>query len=138
MGAPGASTAVADRTALPTSEVRVVVLDAKDDRRQIMRHVIELGGEDVKVVGFADNATSALEAVDRLHANAVLLEIQLPIAQGLAAISALRDAHPTLRIVVCSFHETAGTRQAAIAGGADAYLAKPVSPRALRPLLRSP
>ncbi len=122
---------------LPTSEVRVLVLDAKDDRRQIMRHVVELGDEDVKVVGFAHDATSALEAVDRLGASVVLIEIQLPVAQGLAAIGALRDAHPTLRIVVCSFHENASTREAAIACGADTYVAKPVSPRALRPLLRS-
>ncbi len=117
--------------------VRVVVIDDRHDRRQLMSYVVEQAGDDVSVVGYADGPVSAVEAVDRLNASAVVVEIQLPISQGLDTISTLRDDFPTLQILVCSFHHDLTTRQAALARGADAYLVKPLSPRDLHRLLRS-
>ena len=72
-----------------------------------MSYVIEQAGDDVSVVGYADGPVSAVDAVGRLNANVVVLEIQLPVTQGLDTISALRDDFPALRIVVCSFHQDA-------------------------------
>jgi len=117
-------------------DVRVVMIDDRHDRRQLMSYVVEQAGDDVTVVGYADGPVSAVEAVDRLKANAVVLEIQLPVTQGLDTISALRDDFPDLRIVVCSFHQDATTKRAALARGADAYVVKPLSPRDLHQLLR--
>ena len=91
----------------------------------------------MSVVGYADGPVSAVEAVERLQANAVLLEIQLPVDQGLDTISALRDDFPALAIIVCSFHATSATKRAALDRGADAYLVKPFSLRDLRVVLRS-
>jgi two-component system, chemotaxis family, protein-glutamate methylesterase/glutaminase len=116
-------------------EVRVVVIDGRHDRRQLMSYVVEQA-DDVTVVGYADGQLSALEAVDRLGANAVIVEIQLPLSQGLDTISALRDRFPALAIIVCSFHADAATRRDAMARGADAYLVKPLSLRDLRAVLR--
>ena len=117
-------------------EVRVVVVDGRDDRRALMSYV--LGQVDnVVVVGYADGPVSAVEAVDRLLANAVVLELQLPVIQGLDTISALRDDYPALAIIACSFHANVATTQAALDRGADAYLAKPFSVRDLREVLRS-
>ena len=45
---------------------------------------------------------------------------------------------PLLRIVVCSFHNEAATRESALARGADIYLTKPISPRDLYRVLRPP
>jgi DNA-binding response OmpR family regulator len=123
-------------TPSPDFEVRVVVIDGRQDRRQLMSYVLEQTG-DVIVVGYADGPVSAVEAVDRLRANAVVLEIQLPVSQGLDTISALRDDFPGLAIVVCSFHADSTSRRAALDRGADAYLAKPLSLPELRAVLRS-
>jgi DNA-binding NarL/FixJ family response regulator len=102
-----------------------------------MKYVIELSGSGVSVVGFAENAPSAVETVDRVEADTVVLEIQIPVVQGLAAIAALRSAHPDLRIIVCSFHDDPITKHAALEGGADAYLTKPLSPRELTAVFTS-
>jgi DNA-binding response OmpR family regulator len=75
--------------------------------------------------------------VDQLGPNGVVLEIQLPVTQGLDTISALRDEFPALPIIVCSFHHDATRKRAALARGADAYLGKPLSPRDLHALLRT-
>ena len=139
MGTPfTASTATADVGVAPTPDlgVRLVVVDGRIDRRQLMTYVLEQAGE-VSVVGYADGPVSAVEAVDRLRADAVLLEIQLPVTQGLDTISALRDDFPDLAIIVCSFHASSATKQAALDRGADAYLVKPFSLRDLRAVLSS-
>jgi DNA-binding response OmpR family regulator len=139
MGTPfTASTVTADPgvTPSPDVEVRVVVIDGRHDRRQLMTYVLEQAG-DVTVVGYADGPVSAVEAVDRLQANTAILEIQLPVNQGLDTISALRDDFPALTIIVCSFHASAATKRDALDRGADAYLVKPLSLRDLRAVLRS-
>jgi len=101
-----------------------------------MGHVVQQAGHNMAVVGYADSPASAVEAVERLGANTVLVEIQLPVPQGLDTVSALNLAYPDVRIIVCSFHQDAATRQAALERGADAYLVKPVSPRDLHACLR--
>jgi DNA-binding NarL/FixJ family response regulator len=67
----------------------------------------------------------------------VVVEIQMPLASGLATIAALRADYPGLRIVVCTFHGDSSTREQAAAAGADAYLLKPVNARDLRRALQS-
>lgn len=135
MGAPSTSTTAPTTNLSPPSGVRVVVIDHRHERRQLMSHVTRLGGDDVTIVGFAEDPAGAVDAVDRLDATAVVLEIQLPIALGLETISALRKARPALRIVVCTFHDDDDTRLAAISSGADDYLIKPLSPRDIYPRL---
>ena len=138
MEAPTLSAISADADITATEATRVVVIDDHLDRRKVMSYVVEHGGQDIAVVGYADGSTAAVEAVERLGANVALLEIQLPTAEGLSAISALRHGNPALRIIVCSFHNDAATKQAALARGADAYLTKPISPRDLYLVLRPP
>lgn len=116
-------------------ESRLVVIDGRADRRQLMTYVLEQAGDAV-VVGHADGPVSAVDAVDRLQPDAVVLEIQLPVSQGLDTISALRDDFPALAIIVCSFHASTTTKRAALDRGADAYLVKPVSLRDLRAVLQ--
>lgn len=138
MGTPTTASAVtADLGVSPSPDfkLRLVVIDGRHDRRQLMTHVLEQAG-DVLVVGHADGPVSAVDAVDRLQADAIFLEIQLPLTQGLDTISALRDDFPALAIIVCSFHATTATKRAALDRGADAYFVKPVSLRDLRAALR--
>ncbi len=139
MGTPfTASTVTVDLGVSPASDtvVRLVVIDGRQDRRQLMTYVLEQTG-DVSVLGYADGPVSAVEAVGRLRANAVILEIQLPVAQGLDTISALRDDFPALAIIVCSFHANAATKRAALDRGADDYLVKPLNLRDLRAVIKS-
>jgi DNA-binding NarL/FixJ family response regulator len=117
--------------ASPAPRPAVVLVDVRPERRGPIVGVIELatGGGTVAQVGSADEAVAAVE---RYHAVAAVLEVQMPLADGLAVIATLRSAYPALVIVVCSFHHDAGTQRQAEEAGADAYLVKPVSTRELR------
>ena len=108
---------------------RVVLMDARPDRRAVMRQVFEHSGVDAAVVGEADGEADAIALVERQRADLAVIELPLPVAQGLAAIIALRARFPDLAIVVISFNTDAAVKKQAVASGADAYLVKPVSAR---------
>jgi DNA-binding NarL/FixJ family response regulator len=128
--APGNST-----VPLAAPLARVVLVDVRTERMAVMRTLLE-GTELVSVVGEADSEAVALAEVERGHADLAVVEVQMPVAAGLAMVSALRGRFPELRIVVCSFHLLTATKDQAIENGADDYLAKPVDVRALGRLLR--
>jgi DNA-binding NarL/FixJ family response regulator len=111
---------------LPVSVRRVVLVDARDDRRQLMRRVVEGDDDRAILVGEADTRAAALAVVDEQRADVVVIDVHMPVAEGLLTIAALRDSDPALGIVVCSFDLDPATVQRALDHGADTCLAKPV------------
>jgi DNA-binding NarL/FixJ family response regulator len=110
---------------------RVVLLDPRDDRRGVMR--LFLGQcPSVLVVGDAGNLADAEREIREGFADVVLLEIQMPVPEGLATIGLLREHFPAVHVVVCSFHEDPATKEAATAAGADGYIIKPFNARDLQ------
>jgi DNA-binding NarL/FixJ family response regulator len=137
MGAPS----IAPTRVRPTAgaaEARIVVVDTHHDRRQLMRYVLDLGSTHEASVSFADGPESAVATVERVGADAALVEIQMPVGEGLETVRRLRETTPDLRIVVCSFHKDPTTVEAALAMGADDYLHKPLRPTELYQSLRQP
>ena len=110
----------------PTSACRVVLVDSRDERRKRMRPVID--GDDSKVilVGEADSSAAAIVVIDEQRADAVILDVQMPVSEGLKAITSLRERYPQLGIVVCSFDLDPTTVELVLAHGADSCLAKPL------------
>lgn len=119
---------------MPTEPVstparRVVLVDARDERRQLMRLMVEGDPEKAVLVGEAASRADALAVVEQEQADAVLLDIKMPIREGLATVAALRERYPKLGIVVCSFDLDRATSQQVLDLGADSWLRKPVSRR---------
>jgi DNA-binding NarL/FixJ family response regulator len=107
----------------------IVLVDARAERRAVLRTVIEHSDVPATVLGEADGQADAIDEVERHAAALVLIDFQPPVQDGLAAVAALRSRFPALVILVCSFDPAADIRQRALAAGADAYLLKPVSGR---------
>lgn len=126
--------AATDASAEALSDVRVVAVDPRSERRQMIRRLLEDFVPPAEIAE-ADSTAAAMELVDRFHPELVVLEIQMPLEQGLDTITALRLVSPQPRIVVCSFHRNAATIQGALDRGADAYLTKPVNSADFKPFL---
>jgi len=115
-------------------DIRVVAVDSRDQRRQVMRRLLEHCFQPAEIAE-ADSRAAAIELVDRCRPEVVVLEIQMPLEVGLDTIDALGRMSPRPRIVVCSFRHDAATVAAAVDRGADAYLAKPAGTADLRAAL---
>lgn len=117
---------------------RIVLLDPRAARRQVMRHMLATAHPPIEVVGEVGDEVGALAVVAAEAPDAIIVEVQLPVEVGLAAIRGLRRERPGLRIIVCSFHGDQDTRLAALASGADAYLQKPLNARDLQEAMTTP
>jgi DNA-binding NarL/FixJ family response regulator len=82
---------------------------------------------DFDVVGTAATGTAALREVAARHPDVVLMDLQLPELDGIAATAAIRDRHPGVRVVVLTSYDTDADILAAIEAGATGYLLKDAS-----------
>jgi len=85
---------------------RVLVVDNHDDIRRLF--MVWLEGEDgLKVVGGARDGTEAVGLLAESPAEVVLLDLDMPDAQAVAAIRAVKKAFPDVRIVGMSWDHSA-------------------------------
>ena len=111
--------------------LRLALLDNRPERRQLMRKVVEAGPGEVVVVGEAGTASEAIAVVGERYVDVVIVEVQLPVEEGVQTIGQLRARYPSLGLAVCSFHLSPETQRRARDCGADVYLSKPITPRHL-------
>jgi CheY-like chemotaxis protein len=92
--------------------------------------------DDVVVVGTANGGDKALERVEGLHPQVVLIDLAMPGLPGLETIPHLRRMMPNLRIIALTVMNSPSFRQAALAAGADVFLAKANMRTDLLPAIR--
>lgn len=105
------------------SAIRVVLAD--DDRHYLdsLRELIEQQPE-LTVVGTAMDGVQALEAVEQLDPEAVVLDLHMPLLDGVSTLARLRRDHPSLCLIVLTGDPAPDLHQAATQAGADAVLPK--------------
>jgi DNA-binding NarL/FixJ family response regulator len=124
-----------DHTPDGLADVRVIAVDTRSERRHLMRLLLERSFQPAEIAE-AESQAAAVDLVERLHPELVVVEIQMPLEEGLDTISALKRLSPAPRVVVCSFLRDPATVRRALDRGADAYLTKPVSPGLLAEKIR--
>jgi two-component system chemotaxis response regulator CheB len=109
-----------------TRVVTVLVVDDSPVQRRFLRAALD-ASSGFDVVGEARNGREAVAMVERLHPATVLMDLDLPVMNGIEAIERIMAIRPT-PIVVCSGYvggESPGNAQAAQAAGAVDVVAKP-------------
>ena len=85
----------------------------------------------------AERAAAAVDAVDRLRPDLMLLDLYLPDEHGLKLVARLRDGHPPVDVIVITAAKDADSVRIAMQGGALHYLLKPFNFPVLRDKLLS-
>jgi DNA-binding NarL/FixJ family response regulator len=89
----------------------VVIVDADRRVQQSLSDLLGLTGQ-ISVVGQAGDVRAALEEVERVHPDVVLVDPRLPdIEAGVALIAGMSRAWPSLRIVLTGWSDTEGHTQ---------------------------
>ena len=105
----------------------VLNVDDHAPARFVRTRILQSAGFGVDEV---DNAASAIARASA--SSLMLLDLNLPDADGFSVCEQVKKTSPSLPIVmITSVFRTAQARRDAFAAGADAFLLKPVSPRAL-------
>ena len=103
--------------------IRVVLADDESAVRALLG--VALGVElDISVVGEAADGEQAVSLVDSCHPDAIILDLMMPVLDGMEAIGRIKDAWPDCKIVVFSALDAARMSAEALTRGADAYVEK--------------
>jgi DNA-binding NarL/FixJ family response regulator len=101
---------------------RVLLCDDSPQIRELVRIVLELEGNEV--VSEADNGRDAVDEAERLQPDVVVLDLSMPVMDGLEALPEIRRVAPSARIVVLSGFDNERLVSQALALGADYYVPK--------------
>ena len=112
--------------------LRVLVCDDNIVNQIVSRGQLELLGYDVDVV---NNGAEALARCREKPPDMVLMDLDMPVMDGLEAIRLIKSRWPQVRIVVLTMYTT--HRADALAAGADAFLVKGCTAEAIREALQS-
>ena len=115
---------------------RVVLVDDVPDLRALLRAALESSGR-FTVVAEAADGRSGIDAVRDAQPDLVLLDVSMPVMDGLEALPHVVGAAPDATVVVLSGFEQARVGSVAVSLGAAAYIEKGLPPRRLvKELLR--
>jgi len=103
---------------------RVLVVDDGPENRQLVRVVLEEVG---LVIEEAENGLLGVERASRGGVDLVLMDVQMPVLDGLAATRRLREQGLTLPIIALTAHAMKGFESTIEAAGCSGWLVKPVS-----------
>jgi hemolysin D len=110
------------------------------DDQLVMREKLQLALEkqpDFQVVGSAVDGDDAVRQVNLLRPDVVLLDIEMPGKDGLAAAAEIRSSFPGTRTVMLTSRDDAKSIRAALQNGAHGYLAKQEIDSGMVELIRS-
>jgi DNA-binding NarL/FixJ family response regulator len=115
--------------------IRTLLADDVFDLRFMVRMALERSGE-FEVVAEAENGKEAIELAREHQPDLVLLDVSMPVLDGLEALPDIIDACRDAKIVMLSGFESSRLGPTAMELGATGYLEKGISPRALVDRLR--
>jgi len=110
----------------PLAPKRILIVDDSAVMRSLLRSVLR-AAQGFEVVGTAGDGETALNLIEELRPDLVLLDVEMPVMDGLATLRKLRGRGHKIPVIMCSALTHRGGRVTieALASGASDYVAKP-------------
>ena len=123
----------------PASQDRDIRILLVDDQPLFRRALVTLIGEQPRltIVGEAGNGLQALEMARSLHPDMVLMDVEMPVMNGVEATHRIREELPGIKVVILTVSEADDHLFDAIRFGAHGYLLKDLRPEQLYDLIRA-
>ncbi|WP_152269059.1 response regulator transcription factor [Agriterribacter humi] len=80
--------------------------------------------KDIRIIGEADNGQQLLHLLKHLQPDVILLDIQMPIMDGITALPEIKKLYPEIRIIMLTMHNDHSMISRLMELGANAYLTK--------------
>lgn len=116
--------------------IRVLLVDDQSLIRQGLRALLELE-PDLQVVGEAENGQMALQQVQSLQPDVVLLDVRMPVMDGVAATRAIGQQFPGVKVLVLTTFDEDEYVTQALQHGAAGYLLKDTPSEELAQAIRA-
>ena len=101
--------------------IRVLLADDSED---VLADLREELSKEFDIVGTAENGEEAVRSVLQLDPDVLVIDIAMPVLNGIQASSRIRKAHPRTKILFLTINEQAEYVSAAFSAGASGYVTK--------------
>jgi DNA-binding NarL/FixJ family response regulator len=102
-------------------KIQVVIAD---DHHEMLAAIRRLVDEEFEVVGAVEDGEQAVTAVLMLNPDVLVIDISMPILNGLQVAKQLQAANCRTKVIILSVHEGPEFVEAAFSAGASGYVAK--------------
>jgi DNA-binding NarL/FixJ family response regulator len=116
--------------------IRIVLVDDHHVVRAGLKAL--LGGvSDIRIVGEAANGSEALALIDRVTPDVAVMDLDMPVMDGLTALRSLVASHSATRVLILTMHDDVDHLAALLDAGAAGYLVKTAADRELTDAVRA-
>ncbi|MFI9724127.1 response regulator [Streptomyces sp. NPDC052396] len=121
---------------MTSGTLRVIVVD---DHTVMRAGVIALlaGDPDIEIVGEAADGLAALELVDRYAPDVALVDLRMPVLDGVATTTEIVARHPRTRVLILTTYDTDADIERGVEAGAIGYLLKDTTREQLADAIRA-
>ncbi|PZV15255.1 MAG: DNA-binding response regulator [Pseudanabaena sp.] len=116
--------------------IQILLVDDQYIIRQGLKVMLE-SNPDMQVIGEAENGQRALDQIPLLQPDIVLMDIRMPIMDGVAATGAISQLYPDLKILILTTFDDDEYVSKAMRLGAKGYLLKDTEPDELAMAIRA-
>jgi DNA-binding NarL/FixJ family response regulator len=109
-------------------KTRIIIADDQTLFVQSLKSVIESRSDAIEIVGIAYNGKEALELVRTLNPDIALLDIRMPVMDGVEATALIRQKYPETQVVILTTYDDEVYVHEALSKGAVGYLLKETQP----------
>ena len=110
-----------------TRVMRALLVDDAADHRELIRTILERSGR-FEVVGEAGDGREAVELVEAHRPDVVLLDVSMPVEDGIAALPKILATQPKTCVVMLTSMDAHRLEQIAFEQGAAGFLSKTLDP----------
>ncbi len=122
----------------PARRLRILLVEDNAVNRTLALRLLEKEGHEAET---AKDGAEGVEAWERSRFDLILMDIQMPVMDGLQATAAIRDKERGtgrhVQIVAMTAHAMAGDRERFLAAGMDGYVTKPIRPDELMAVIEA-
>jgi two-component system, NarL family, response regulator LiaR len=106
--------------------IKIIICDDQEVVCQGLEAILSTG-KDLEVIGVANNGQDLVELLERKPAEVILMDLKMPILNGIQTTKIIKEKHPEIKILVLTTYDADAWLFDAIRNGADGYLLKDTS-----------
>lgn len=118
-------------------KIRVLIVDDSRLTRLSIRTTLKTVQNEIELVGEAEDGNQAVEIAGSLRPQVILMDIGMPIMDGVRATQAIKKKYPEIKVIMLTSHEDEEDVLDAFNSGANSYCLKETPPEMLLHVIKS-
>jgi len=106
--------------------IKIIIADDVQEMRDMIEKMLMTSDLEYEIVGFCANGAEVVDLMQKKKADIILMDINMPIMNGLEATQIICEKYPQVRVIIMSVQQESEYLKKAMLAGAKAYIMKPV------------